>query len=437
MKNLALLLILFSWALHSQEENENLKNPKLKDYNQWFVEFGVGANKAARTHTNFAIPTLGISESANTNTISGIHANLAFRYMFNDKFGLRFRGGYNDISQDEDASTFDFNSTYVQTSIEGVLNLGSIFDFQDWTRKFNLQAYGGFGVGLLTTDFDMGDDYTASAVVGFTPMYKLSEKVSLKMDFMGIANATQDLNWDGLSGTQTAGIDGIMLNASIGLSVNLGKSSKNIDWYHLENDEDAEIVDLEDELNDLKDKLADTDRDGVPDYLDEEPNTVNGVTVNAKGVAVDTNQNGVPDEIESYLDKSYATKTELKDNKSGTSSGVFKSLIQQGYVNVYFGFDKVYPESASINDINSVILYLRKNPNESVQLVGYTDSVGNQEYNKNLSNKRSQYIKDILISAGISESRIESMGSGVNPNIESDTEYTRSLARQVTIKLKQ
>jgi len=436
MKNLTLLLIFISTLAFSQEENDKKTNHDFDNYNQWFIEFGVGANKAGRTLTNISEPALGISEFANTSTISGLHADLALRYMFNDKFGLRLKGGFNDITEDEDDSTIDFNSTYIQSSLEAVLNMGSILDFQNWTQRFNLQFYGGFGVGLLTTDFDDSDDYTASAVLGFSPMYKISDKVTLKMDFMGIANATQQLNWDGFTQTNnTNAVDGLMLNASIGLNISLGKAEKSIDWYHLDNSEESELVSLREEIDELKDNLSDTDRDGVPDYLDQEPNTVNGVAVNTKGIAVDQNENGIPDELESELDKSYATKSELKKSQS-SAQNAFKSLVEDGYVNVYFGFDKVYPEAASINDINSVINFLKQNPNENIQLVGYTDSVGDEAYNKQLSEKRSKYIKDILISAGIAESRIESIGSGVNPNIESDSDYSRRLARKVKIRLK-
>ncbi|MGX1024908.1 OmpA family protein [Psychroflexus sp. MBR-150] len=437
MKNLILLLsVLLSTIAFSQEKNDSDKKSQFDDYNQWFIEFGVGGNKAGRTLTNISNPSLNIFETANTKTFSGLHADLAVRYMFNDKFGLRLKGGYNDISENEDESTFEFNSTYIQSSLEGVLNLGSVLDFQNWTQRFNLQIYGGFGVGVLTTDFSDGEDYTATAVIGFTPMYKISDKVSLKMDFMGLANATQQFNWDGFSHTTTGSVDGLMLNSSIGLNINLGKSQKNIDWYHLEHSENAETQSLKEEINDLKNKLSDTDRDGVPDYLDNEPNTVNGVAVNTKGIAIDQNQNGVPDELEKELNKTYATKSDLNKSKTSGGSGTFKSLVEQGYVNVYFGFDKVYPEAASINDVNSVITFLKQNPNETIQLIGYTDSIGNKEYNKILSEKRSKYIKDILVSAGISESRIESIGSGVNPNIDSNTTYSRKLARKVMIKLK-
>ena len=41
--------------------------------------------------------------------------------------------------------------------------------------------------------------------------------------------------------------------------------------------------------------LQDTDRDGVVDYLDAEPNTTGGVAVDTKGRAIDVNKNGVPD----------------------------------------------------------------------------------------------------------------------------------------------
>lgn len=47
--------------------------------------------------------------------------------------------------------------------------------------------------------------------------------------------------------------------------------------------------------------MNDTDKDGVPDYLDVENNSIAGVTVDTKGRMVDKNNNGVPDELENIL----------------------------------------------------------------------------------------------------------------------------------------
>ena len=57
----------------------------------------------------------------------------------------------------------------------------------------------------------------------------------------------------------------------------------------------------------------DTDKDGVPDYLDKCPDTPAGVVVNSSGCPVDTDKDGVPD----YLDKCPNTSTAAVVDSSG------------------------------------------------------------------------------------------------------------------------
>ena len=58
----------------------------------------------------------------------------------------------------------------------------------------------------------------------------------------------------------------------------------------------------------METQMNDSDKDGVPDYLDQENNSVAGVAVDTKGRMVDKNNNGVPDELERYLTNNYSTK---------------------------------------------------------------------------------------------------------------------------------
>jgi hypothetical protein len=60
--------------------------------------------------------------------------------------------------------------------------------------------------------------------------------------------------------------------------------------------------DLDLRLSDVENMFLDTDKDGVPDYLDVENNSIAGVSVDTKGRMVDLNRNNVPDNIEKYID---------------------------------------------------------------------------------------------------------------------------------------
>jgi OOP family OmpA-OmpF porin len=65
---------------------------------------------------------------------------------------------------------------------------------------------------------------------------------------------------------------------------------------------------LRQRIADIETSMLDTDKDDVADYLDQEPNTIGGVMVDSK--SIDLNNNNVPDELESYLLKTYGQNTD-------------------------------------------------------------------------------------------------------------------------------
>ncbi len=70
------------------------------------------------------------------------------------------------------------------------------------------------------------------------------------------------------------------------------------------------------------------------------------------------------------------------------------------------------------------------------EIAGHTDSIGSDKYNRRLSEKRSNAIKDLLCEKyGISRDRIVSLGYGEsNPIDSNDTSEGRSMNRRVVIK---
>jgi OOP family OmpA-OmpF porin len=178
--------------------------------------------------------------------------------------------------------------------------------------------------------------------------------------------------------------------------------------------------------------MNDADKDGVPDYLDTEPNTITGVAVDSKGRTIDKNGNGVPDELESYIEN------QGKNGTSGTSgmNSDLASLINGGYVNVYFDFGKEQPNTQSVSGINFLIRYLKQNPTVSSDVIGYADEIGDSEFNKNLSRKRAENVKQILMDAGIDGSRLNIVGNGEDNSVNKTSSYARQVVRRVTFMLK-
>ena len=101
---------------------------------------------------------------------------------------------------------------------------------------------------------------------------------------------------------------------------------------------------------------------------------------------------------------------------------------------VEFEFDKarLRPESTTVLDIAAE--QLRSCPNVKVMVVGHTDSIGSEAYNKGLSMRRAQAVADHLVGKGISRSNLSVDGRGESQPIASnDTKQGRALNRRVEL----
>lgn len=423
-KSILAFLLLATGVLAAQETKTTTQNEKDNDYNQWSIEVSGGVHKPSRP----------FAEGYYTNTPSFGQGQLGVRYMFNEKFGLRLGLGYNNIEGDD--NSLPFKTSQYRSTLEGVVNLTSLLNFSDWTNTVGLLVHGGAGYSMMDYKSPAaidGKDNMLNIMGGITPMVKLGRSVALFGDVSAIGNIRQTYTVDGTQLNNKRDVDGFMVNASIGLNIYLGEAEKHADWYSEKTDLKETILGLEERLEKLETDLIDTDQDGVPDYLDREPNTMSGVAVDTKGIAVDKNKNGIPDEIESSLDERYLKKV---DYVKGGGDGSIEELLNKGYVNVYFQFNSDKPETYSLGAINYLMKYMKDHPGSNAELIGYADELGNPEYNQTLSEKRAKRVYEILIASGIAESRLTYRGGGEDTTVEKTSSPARQLVRRVTFRLK-
>ena len=411
---LPLLLLCLTQGIRAQEAKEKTT----KDYDRWSIEVQGGLNKPGRT----------FDAGYRTSRLSPFTVDLGVRYAFNPKFGIKLDVGYNKFSDAE--NSLPFNSTLLRADLQGVINAGRLLDFDEWTNRLGLLFHAGAGVYRLTFDDDAvyseAKDHGLNLIGGITGQLRLTNSIVLTGDFSGTVQGVQDFNFDGNTRVTTGVVDGINMTGTIGLTFYLGKHEKHADWYvHNLNDRFEEI---QKRVGDLETMMDDSDKDGVPDYLDTEPNTIAGVAVDSKGRTIDKNNNGVPDELESYLDN--------RDKQSGGISSELVDLINGGYVNVYFDTNKDQPNAQSVGGLNFLIKYLKENTAASADVIGYADEVGDTAYNAALSQRRAENVKKILVDAGIDAGRLTIKANGEDASVSKDSSYARQTVRRVTFIIK-
>lgn len=112
------------------------------------------------------------------------------------------------------------------------------------------------------------------------------------------------------------------------------------------------------------------------------------------------------DEKNKYLD-SLENTTQNSDSTT-TEPGIDE--IEITIENVYFAFN--YSTLSKGEEIDKLANYLTDNPQARVLIVGYTDAVGSESYNKSLSLRRAKFVKSLLTKAGADAKQIDIKGYG-------------------------
>jgi OOP family OmpA-OmpF porin len=165
----------------------------------------------------------------------------------------------------------------------------------------------------------------------------------------------------------------------------------------------------------------DDDGDGVPNARDVCPNTPAGTTVDAFGCAADEDRDGVPDD---------------RDQCPGTW-GV--EVDENGCVpvrlrTVYFGVESAVLTAHARGKLDETVAILKRDTELQVDIAGHADSSGPEEFNRALSERRAEAVRQYLEQAGIDASRLSSRGYGESqPAGSNDTFVGRADNRRVEL----
>ncbi|MEX2207167.1 MAG: OmpA family protein [Myxococcota bacterium] len=140
----------------------------------------------------------------------------------------------------------------------------------------------------------------------------------------------------------------------------------------------------------------------------------------------------------------YSAKCTVLDSYDVAGSGVAavsvaapaatkKTIVLRG-INFDFDSATIKPEFEGVLDAG--IEALKENPGVSVQVTGYTDGVGGDEYNLRLSERRANAVRDYLASHGVDGTRLTAVGRGkADPVADNATADGRAQNRRVELDI--
>ncbi len=366
---------------------------------------------------------------------------------FNPYFGLNANFVFGKIhTQKQEKYDATLASTALFYDINGVVSLSNLLFPRDYDKKFNV--YLSLGVGnahyrsLLTKldgTFENSVGYENDNVEGATESgaktsmeseaiwkvagglkYKLTKNLALGLELSRVQLPTD--RFDGrdrkLTETDALGYTNLLLQYTF------GKNEQSNEWNPIDPTM-AELLKkikkVQEDVDSLKQGLADvkedvdllmadydkrtnspdSDGDGVPDYMDLEPNSPKGAVVNFQGIAL-------PIEKEKYernpdgsfkfdKDANPILKEKYKEDKY---SGI-------ALYSVFFALNSTFVTPLNHERIAIAANLLKRYPDLKYDLVGSACEIASVDYNEDLSKRRVNVVRDILIKEyGIDANRL-------------------------------
>jgi outer membrane protein OmpA-like peptidoglycan-associated protein len=101
---------------------------------------------------------------------------------------------------------------------------------------------------------------------------------------------------------------------------------------------------------------------------------------------------------------------------------------------IHFDFDKATIRRDSVPVLNDIAVTLKNNPLWTLKITGHTDSIGDPDYNLNLSAERGNSVRADLVNRGIAANRLTIVGAGQSePKASNKTLEGRAINRRVEL----
>lgn len=184
---------------------------------------------------------------------------------------------------------------------------------------------------------------------------------------------------------------------------------------------------------DAKGCNPDLDGDGVLNAQDKCPNTPAGTPVGAKGcsLALDSDQDGVLDQDDK------CANTPLTDKVDAMGCSVFTDKEVSVSLQVMFANNSADINNPSDAQFRDFAEFMQRFPNTQAVIEGHSSAVGEADYNQQLSERRANAVRQLLIDDyQVSASRLSAVGYGESRLLDdSDTAAAHRINRRIEAKV--
>jgi peptidoglycan-associated lipoprotein len=114
------------------------------------------------------------------------------------------------------------------------------------------------------------------------------------------------------------------------------------------------------------------------------------------------------------------TTDNAKNEAQASASLLVQRRVVLEFEDIHFDFDRFNLRPDALKILDEAIARLQANPNIQVTIEGHCDSIGTQQYNLALGERRANSARDYLVSRGIAASRLRTVSYGEDRPIDTN-----------------